>query len=173
MLKQFKSLSDMTATFADEDSCINHFRSLRWPDPNQTACPHCGAIGRPYLLGNNTHKCASCLKKFTVRNGTIFEDSKISLRKWFMAIFLMTSHKKGISSCQLAKDIGVTQKTAWFMLHRIRNAAATKAFKAPLDGTVEMDEAYVGGNPKWQHANKNKGLRGMGSAKEKKAILGM
>src|SRR6266550_3340674 len=170
---KYKSLADFQKAFPNEDVCIDHFRDLRWPKAHEIECPKCGAIGAHYTLANNTHKCRDCRRKFTVRNGTIFEDSKIALRKWFIAIFLMTSHKKGISSCQLARDVGVTQKTAWFILHRIRNAAATKAFKAPLDGTVEMDEAYVGGNPKWQHASKNKGLRGMGSAKEKKAILGM
>jgi transposase-like protein len=169
----FKSLRDMERAFPNEDVCINHFRALRWPEAHKIPCPHCGVIAGHYTLANNTHKCRDCRRKFTVRAGTIFEDSKIPLRTWFIAIFLMTSHKKGISSCQLARDVGVTQKTAWFMLHRIRNAAATKAFKAPLIGNVEMDHAYVGGNPKWQHASKNKGLRAQASSNEKKAILGM
>ena len=174
MLTKFKSLADMSAAFPDEDACINHFRALRWPDADKTACPHCGVIGKPYTLKNNTHKCRDCLKKFTVRNGTIFEDSKIALRKWFMAIFLMTSHKKGISSCQLARDIGVTQKTAWFMLHRIRNAAMTQEFNAPLTGTVEIDEAYVGPNPRWQHRNKrNPLILGKAAANEKRTVFGI
>lgn len=155
MLKSLKNLSDMQQAFPDEDACIKHFRTLRWPDAEKITCPHCRVIGKHYTLGNNTHKCRDCRKKFTVRNGTIFEDSKIGLRKWFMAVFLMTSHKKGISSCQLAKDIGVTQKTAWFMLHRIRNAAMAKEFNTPpLKGTVEIDECYVGPNPRFQHADK-------------------
>src|SRR6266567_3390113 len=116
----------------------------------------------------------ACINHFSVRNGTIFDDSKISMMKWFEAIFLMTSHKKGISSCQLAKDIGVTQKTAWFMLHRIRNAALTTEFNAPLSGTVEPDEAYVGANPRFQHKDKRKPLLfGMAAAKEKKIVFGM
>jgi len=123
MLKTFKNLEDMRKAFPDENACIDHFRAVRWPDADRITCPHCGTINRHYVLADNTHKCRDCRRKFTVRNGTIFEDSKIELRKWFTAIFLATSHKKGISSCQLARDIGVTQKTAWFMLHRVRNAA--------------------------------------------------
>lgn len=173
-LTSFKSLADIHKVFGDEDACINHLRALRWPDMSQWACPHCGVIGAPYLLGNNTHKCRDCLKKSTVRNGTIFEDSKIELRKWFIAIFLMTSHKKGISSCQLAKDIGITQKSAWFMLHRVRNAAMTQEFRAPLTGVVEMDEAYVGPNAKWQHKNKKDPLLvGRAAANTKKIVFGM
>src|SRR5438045_1505412 len=148
MLKPFKNLPEMEAAFPNEDSCINHFRALRWPSPAEIVCPKCGAVGQHYTLKDNTHKCLDCRKKFSVRHGTIFEDSKIKLRIWFMAIFLMTSHKKGISSCQLAKDVGVTQKTAWFMLHRIRNAAMTQEFNGPLSGTVEIDECYVGPNPR-------------------------
>lgn len=142
-LANFKSLADLAKVFHDEDACINHLRAIRWPDMAQWGCPHCGVIGTPYILGNNTHKCRDCLKKSTVRNGTIFEDSKVPLQKWFMAVLLMTSHKKGISSCQLARDIGITQKSAWFVLQRIRNASMTCEFKAPPVGKIEADEAYV------------------------------
>jgi len=169
MLKSFKNLSDFHAAFPDESACIDHFRALRWPD-GDIACPHCGVIGTHYRLADNTHKCRDCRRKFTVRNGTIFEDSKVPLRKWFIAIFLATAHKKGISSCQLARDIGVTQKTAWFMLHRIRNAAMTPEFNAPLTGTVEIDEAFVGPRPKFQHPNKRVRIRG---SQGKKIVFGM
>lgn len=176
MLANFKSLADFHKAFPDEDACVNYFRAVRWVAPEQIACPHCGVIGKPYFLNNNTHKCAekACRKKFSVRSGTIFEDSKIPLQKWFMAIFLMTSHKKGVSSCQLAKDIGVTQKSAWFMLHRVRNATMTREFQSPLAGIVDIDEAYVGPKPRFQHANKkNPLLVGMAAAKAKKAVFGM
>lgn len=174
--KTFKSLADFDTVFADELAAVNHFRVVRWPDMDQWACPHCGVIGAPYMLGNGTFKCRDkvCLKKSTVRNNTIFEDSKIDLRKWFKAVFLMTSHKKGISSCQLAKDIGVSQKSAWFMLQRIRNASLTHEFKAPLTGIVEADEPYVGPNAKWQHKDKkNPLLVGMAAAKTKKTVFAM
>lgn len=173
MLKSFKSLADLHKAFPDEDACINHFRTLRWPDATKITCPHCGVIGAHYTLADNTHKCRDCRKKFTVRNDTIFGDSKVDLRRWFIAIFLMTSHKKGISSCQLAKDIGVTQKTAWFMLHRVRNAAMTKEFNTPpLTGTVEIDEAYVGPKPQFQHAAVRAAQRGT-SYRNKKTVHGI
>jgi len=173
MLKTFKNLADMQYAFPDENACINHFRAVRWPEVDKMVCPRCGVSGTHYTLADNTHKCRDCRRKFTVRNGTIFEDSKIALRKWFIAIFLMTAHKKGISSCQLARDIGVTQKTAWFMLHRIRNAAIRKEFNAPLAGTIEMDEACVGGNSNFMHASKKPNLVGMAAACEKKIMVGM
>jgi transposase-like protein len=174
MLKEFKSLSSLQRAFPDEDSCINHFRSLRWPNAKEIICPKCGSVGAHYTLKDNTHKCRDCLKKFSVRNGTIFDDSKVPLRKWFMAVYLVTAHKKGISSCQLARDIDVQQRSAWFMLHRIRNATMTTEFNAPLTGTIEIDEAYVGGNPRWKHINKRKPqLVGAAAAKEKKIMFAM
>src|SRR5438067_1572274 len=171
MFREFDSLLSMMQVFTDEKKCVDHFRAVRWP--NGVACPHCGSC-KVYDLTDGTHKCGEpeCALKFSVRYDTIFEDSKLPLLKWFVAIFLITSHKKGISSCQLAKDIKVTQKTAWHMLHRIRNATMTREFKAPLTGVVEMDEAYVGANPRFQHANKrNPLLRGMAAAKEKKIMF--
>lgn len=143
MFHQFDSLISVAQVFSDEKKCVNHFRSVRWP--SGVACPHCGSM-KVYHLADDTHKCGGreCANKFSVRHGTIFEDSKISLQKWFVAIYLVTSHKKGISSCQLARDIKVTQKSAWFMLQRIRLAAETKEFNGPLTGTVETDETYVG-----------------------------
>src|ERR1700682_907104 len=120
MFKNFNNLQDFDKAFPDEEACINHFRAVRWP--NGMSCVHCGSVERVYDLKLGKHKCGDCRKKFTVRNNTIFEDSKLALRLWFKAIFLMTSHKKGISSHQLARDLGITQKAAWFVLHRIREA---------------------------------------------------
>jgi transposase-like protein len=174
VLQSFKSLSTLVKAFPDEPTCIRHFRSLRWPKADEITCPWCGVVGAHYTLKDETHKCRDCLKKFSVRHGTIFGDSKVPLQKWFMAVYLCTAHKKGISSCQLARDIDVTQKTAWFMLHRIRNAAMTAEFNTPpLTGTVEVDECYVGPKPMYQHAEKRIGGTGGRSAKGKKVVFGM
>jgi transposase-like protein len=123
--------------------------------------------------GGKLLKCADCRRQFSVRIGTIFEDSALPLQKWFMAIYLLMAHKKGISSIQLGKDIGVTQKTAWFMLHRIRFAVRTKSFENKLTGTIEADETYVGGQEKNKHLDKRtKGTQGR-STKTKNVIFGI
>jgi transposase-like protein len=152
VIKQFDSLFDMMEAFPDEQSCVDHLRSIRWK--NGAHCPHCGSTKVYHFSDNRTHKCGDCRQRFSIKVGTIFEDSKIGLRKWFMAIWLITSHKKGIASTTLARDIKVTQKTAWFMLHRLRHAARTKSFNRPLTGTVEVDETFIGGKEKNKHAHK-------------------
>jgi transposase-like protein len=134
---------------------------MRWQ--GKPICPHCGH-DEAFKFSNGIHyKCRACRQKFTVTIGTIFEDTKIPLRKWFIAIYIFTSHKKGISSCQLAKDLGITQKSAWHMLHRIRFAFGINE-PTELTDTVEVDETYIGG--------KRKGKRGRGAA-GKTAVLGL
>ena len=147
----FDTLFQMMAAFPDEQAAIDHFRAIRWADG--AYCPLCGSTRVYHFSDKRSHKCGDCRKRFSIKVGTIFEDSKIELRKWMMAIWLITSHKKGIASTTLAKDIGVTQKTAWFMLHRLRHAAQTRSFNRPLEGEVEIDETYVGGKA----ANRHKG----------------
>ncbi|HKR02986.1 MAG TPA: IS1595 family transposase [Bacteroidia bacterium] len=151
MFKEFKNLHDIYTAFPDNDSCRKHLEQLRW-NGNPT-CPHCGSTTEPYKLKDGkTYECAEkkCRQKFTATVGTIFENTKVPLQKWFLAIYLASSHKKGISSLQLHRDIGVTQKTAWFMLHRIRLMLADKQPKM-LSGVVEADEVYIGGVLKNKH----------------------
>jgi len=152
MIQQFDSLMQMMETFSDEQVCIDHLRAIRWK--NGAYCPYCGSAKVYHFSDNRTHKCGDCRQRFSIKVGTIFEDTKLPLRKWFMAIWMVTSHTKGIASTQLAKDIQITQKSAWFMLHRLRHAARTKSFNKPLEGMVEADETYIGGKEKNKHAHK-------------------
>lgn len=165
---EFNSLLSLTERFPDEKSCREYLEQQRWN--GIPICPHCDNNKVYRYKDGRLFKCAKCKKQFTVRVGTIFEDSPLSLRKWFMAIYLITAHKKGISSLQLSKDIGITQKSAWHMLHRIRYAMQTKSFNAPLSNVVEADETYIGGKNRFKHKNKRTSGTGMVG---KQAVFGM
>jgi len=175
---QFKSLPQLLDYFKEESTCIEYYENLRWGDA--PTCPHCGSA-KPYKTQRG-YKCSNneCYKKFTVKVGTIFENSKIPFRIWFAAIWLCTEHKKGISSVQLGIDLGITQKTAWFVLHRIREMLKDKAPQMLGNDTmVEVDEAYIGGKESNRHGNKkrseeNPNLRNDGKAfNDKKIIVGI
>ncbi len=165
MLQAFDTLSELTLAFPDEQTCIRHFRAIRWA--KGAFCPYCGSTRVYNFSDDRNHKCGDCRKRFSIKVGTIFADTKLPLRQWFIAIWLITSHKKGVASAQLARDLGVTQKTAWFMTHRLRHAAKTKSFDMPLDGIVEVDETFVGGKAKNRHVGKRggPGRGGIGSGK--------
>ena len=139
----FNNLRELIATMPDEKACRDYLIQQRWN--GKPVCPHCG-FERCYIIENGKKfKCASpdCYKKFSVTVGTVFECSNIPLTKWLMALYLCTAHKKGISSYQLGKDIGIAQKSAWFMLHRLRELLSHIP-KEILSGTVEIDETYMG-----------------------------
>lgn len=168
----FKNLIEATTYFSDRQKCIDYLTNIRWN--GNVKCPHCDHEKVYELKGaNKRYKCAGCRKQFSAIKGTIFENSPISLQKWFIAVYILTSHKKGISSVQLAKDLGVTQKTAWFMAQRIRFALQTQSFTYSKDAIVEADETYVGGKNRFRHADKKvKNAQGR-SLKDKTPVFGL
>jgi transposase-like protein len=149
VIKQFDSLYQLMEAFPDEQSCHDHLRAILWS--NGEYCPHCGHDVIYKFSDKRTFKCAQCRQRFSIKVNTIFHDTKLPLRKWFVAIWMITSHKKGVASTKLAKDLRISQKSAWFMLHRLRHAARTRSFSRPLDGTIEADESFFGGKEKNKH----------------------
>lgn len=169
----FNNLRELVTSMPDEKACREYLVKQRWPD--KVICPFC-FCDKCYVIENGRKfKCGhkECYKKFSVTVGTIFEASNIALTKWFMAIYLCTAHKKGISSYQLGKDIGVTQKSAWFMLHRIRELMRAKE-PIKLGNTVECDEVYMGGKVKNMSKQKRTFLRENDlTLKTKITVMGM
>ena len=148
--KQPKTLLEAIRYFSDLDVATEFVAALRWPDG--PVCPKCGLVDPKHysLKTRRVWKCRSCKKQFSVKVGTIFEDSPLGLDKWLPAVWLIANCKNGISSYELAKDLGVQQKTAWFMLHRIRLAMQTGTFEK-LSGEIEVDETYIGGKARNMH----------------------
>ena len=150
-MKKFKSILELLKVLPSEQACITHFEKLRWNgiitspfDPNS----------KVYKCANNKYKCKNTGKYFNVKTGTVFESSKISLRNWFYVLYVFVNHKKGISSHQLARDMKITQKSTWFMLHRLRLGFECPIFKIILKGVVEIDETFIGGKNKNRHWDK-------------------
>ena len=154
-----KTLLQAIQYFSDEQVCIDAVALMRWPDGPQ--CPSClgdDAKNPYYLKTQKRWKCRSCRRQFSVKVGTIFEDSPIPLQKWLPALWQLVSCKNGISSHELAAALGVTQKSAWFMLHRLRLALKANTVGTKLGGTesggVEVDETFVGGKLKNMHKDR-------------------
>lgn len=172
-LQKFTNLIDLLLYFNTEQVSRDYLELIRWNGALE--CPYKDCKGGKickYSDGKR-YKCAACKRQYSVKVGTIFEDSKIPLQKWFAAIYLLTAHKKGISSLQLHRDIGVTQKTAWYMMHRVRHTLGFGMTDEKLTGTIEADEHFVGGLEANKHASKRTpGTQGR-STQKKIAVAGI
>jgi len=152
-----KSLIEAIKFFSEYENCREFMTMVRWPD-GVVRCPSCGSDKVTYLAKARVYKCRTVhpKQKFSLKNGTVFEDSPIGLEKWLPASWLLSNCKNGISSYELARDLGVTQKTAWFMLQRIRLAMQDDFVDGKLGGTVEIDETFIGGKARNMHVSKRK-----------------
>lgn len=169
------TLQEAVVYFSDRDRCHEFAVALRWPDGKPT-CPTCGRDDVRFLATRRVWECKAkhAKRQFSAKVGTIFEDSAIGFDKWFVAVWMIANCKNGISSYEVARNLKVTQKTAWFMLHRIRLAMQSRSF-GKMGGNIEVDETYIGGKARNMHADKRrrviKGTGGAGSGKI--AVMGV
>jgi transposase-like protein len=167
-----KTLLEAVRYFKDPDRCREFMATIRWPDG--VKCPTCGSDKVGFLVNQNRWQCSSKHPKrqFSVKVGTIFEDSPIGLDKWLPAVWLLVNCKNGISSYEVARDLNVTQKTAWFLLHRVRKAMQTGTFEK-ISGQVEADETFIGGLARFMHkADRARKITGTGGA-GKAVVMGL
>jgi transposase-like protein len=168
-----KTLQQAIKYFSDEQVCIDTVAALRWP--NGPVCPKCGNNAHYYLATQKRWKCKKCSKQFSVKLGTIFEDSPIPLDKWLIALWMLVNCKNGISSYEVGRDLGITQKSAWFVLQRLRLALQ--------DGTVELvggdgkhievDETFIGGAARFMHGERKRRMITDRGTKDKIAVMGI
>lgn len=143
------TLLEAVRYFSDPERSFNFVKGLRWPD-GKVACPRCGCLDPTFVSTRRIWKCRGCRKQFSLKVGTIFEDSPLGWEKWLPAVWLLANAKNSVSSHELARSLGVTQKTAWFVLHRIRDAMATGTFQR-MSGITEVDDTFIGGLAKNMH----------------------
>lgn len=167
---KFKSIRELIDTFNTEQKCIEFLEQIFWPD-GEPISPF-DESSKVYKCKGNKYKCKNTGKYFTIRNIGLFKNSNLTLRDWFIAIWLFTSHKGGLSSKQLERELGLTQKTTWFMLKRLRACSAFENNHL-LSGEVEIDETYVGGKNKNRHADKKVKHSGGRSTADKVPVLGL
>jgi transposase-like protein len=166
-----QTLVEAIRYFADKDLALQFVARLRWP--SGIICPECHKQEATFLATRRLWKCRACKKQFSVKVGTIFEDSPLGLDKWLPALWMLANCKNGISSYELARDLGVTQKTAWFMLHRIRLAMQSESFDK-MSGEVEVDETYIGGSARFMHKEKkDRVIKGQPGMVGKIAVMGL
>ncbi len=169
-----KSLQEAVVYFSNPDNCAAHLVAQRWPD-GVVKCPNCGNENVSYRAHRRTWTCSShhAKREFSIKVGTMMEDSPIGLDKWLMATWLLTNCKNGISSYEIARDVKVSQKAAWFMLHRIRLAMQDEWFGSKFGGEVEADETFIGGKSRNMHVSKRqRRITGTGG-KDKTAVMGL
>jgi transposase-like protein len=176
MIVKPKTLQQAVIHFADADNCLNFMIKVRWPN-GIVVCPTCGREDAVFLQNQRKWQCKSVHTKrqFSVKIGTIFEDSPIPLDKWLIAIWMIANCKNGVSSYEIGRALAVTQKSAWFMLHRIRLAMQNRSFLqlGGPDGEIEVDETFVGGAARFMHAAKHKRRITETGTKDKTAVMGI
>jgi len=156
--------------FHDEDACRRALEDIRWPDG--ITCLRCGSKSTTPVKNRPTHVCNACAYQFSVMVGTVLQDTKIPLWKWFLATFMICESRKGVSSNQLKRMLGVTYKSAWFLSHRIRFAMAI-ATPVPLEGVVEVDETFMGGKPRYsRYDEQGRKVKGVNPDRPKTVIMG-
>jgi transposase-like protein len=173
MVKEPTTLQSAIIYFADPENCVRFLVSRRWP--NGVTCPTCGSANVSYVPSRRLWQCKTRHKKcqFSVKVGTIFEDSPIGLDKWLTAMWMIANCKNGVSSWEIHRALGVTQKTAWFMLHRVRKAVQDKEDGGKLNGEVEIDETFIGGKARNMHKTRRMAvIQGRGPT-GKTVVMGM
>ncbi len=176
MLSEILNHANIATLIADEDAAREFIEALRWPAG--VACLHCGSVKVYKITANKSkkvrkglYKCGDCDGQFTVTVGTIFEDSRIPLNKWFHAIHLLCTSKKGMSAHQIHRTLGITYKSAWFLMHRIRHAMTEEPLASQLTGIVESDETFIGGKAKNMHKKERaKKIQGRGAVNKEAAV---
>lgn len=170
MLPDFpRTLFEASEFFSNPDNCLETVKTLRWPEG--VTCPKCASKKIRFIKTRRIWCCKICNRNFSAKVGTIFEESFISLKMWLLTLWQLVNCKNGISSWEIARNTGVTQKTAWFMAHRLRAALHVGSFESRMTGTIESDESYIGGKARFMHKGKRK-VRGSGTV-GKSVVMGL
>jgi transposase-like protein len=167
-----KTLAEAVVYFNDPDNALSYLAAKRWP--KGVTCPYCEAKEPMFLKTRRIWKCKAtdCRKQFSVKIGTVLNESPIPLDKWLMAMWMVANCKNGVSSCEMARDLGITQKSAWFLLHRIRESMQDKT-ATKLAGKVEVDESFIGGKARNMHRSRRERVITGTGGKDKAIALGM